>query len=138
MSDNQLEKGLRLDKWLWHARFMKSRSLSTRFCQLGKVGINGNIVSKSHYVVRLFDVLTFQKGNDVRIIKILKLGDRRGSAPDAQLLYEDLSPPSHVKKDSEPDNNMGKRDLGSGRPTKTERRAIDSLMAKDDQWKSEQ
>ena len=130
-----MDKGLRLDKWLWQSRFMKSRSMATKFCQANKVRVNGDIVSKAHQIVRSGDVLTFPKGTDVRVIKIVELGKRRGPAPEAQALYEDLAPPVHIKKeDREPVASTGKRDMGAGRPTKTERRAIDKLMAKDGQW----
>ncbi|MFP6710898.1 MAG: RNA-binding S4 domain-containing protein [Rhodospirillales bacterium] len=131
MNRSQKDKGLRLDKWLWHARFMKSRSLATKFCQSSKVRVNGDITSKAHHAVRLGDVLTFPKGLDIRIIKIIELGTRRGPAPEAQALYEDLAPPVRQKKeDKEPVATVGKREMGSGRPTKTERRAIDKLMGK--------
>lgn len=128
-------KGLRLDKWLWQSRFMKSRSLASKFCQGGKVRVNGDAVSKAHVLVRPGDVLTFAKGSDIRVIKIVELGTRRGPAPEAQALYEDLAPPVPVKKeDRTPFVHAGKREMGAGRPTKTERRAIDKLMAKDHQW----
>ncbi|MBT3991697.1 MAG: RNA-binding S4 domain-containing protein [Rhodospirillaceae bacterium] len=135
MSEASPSKGLRLDKWLWQARFMKSRSLATKFCQSSKVRLNGEITSKAHQMVRPGDVLTFPKGPHIRVIKILGLGTRRGPATEAQMLYEDLAPPVHVKKeDREPVASTGKREMGAGRPTKTERRAIDKLMAKDEQW----
>jgi ribosome-associated heat shock protein Hsp15 len=127
-----MDNGLRLDKWLWHARFMKSRSLASKFCQTGKVRVNGDLVSKAHYLVRPDDILTFPKGIDIRVVKIIELGVRRGPAPEAQALYEDLAPPVRVKKeDKEPVATAGQREMGSGRPTKTERRAIDKLMGKD-------
>ncbi len=86
-------------------------------------------------MVRPGDVLTFPKGTDVRVIKIIELGVRRGPASEAQTLYEDLAPPIHIKKeDREPRASAGRREMGSGRPTKNERRAIDKLMAKNDQW----
>jgi len=131
MSDGQ-ENSLRLDKWLWHARFMKSRSLATKLCQSSKVRLNGEVTSKAHQLVRPGDVLTFPKGQDIRIIKIVALGTRRGPAPEAQALYEDLAPPVAPKKSgTTPTANAGKRELGTGRPTKTERRAIDKLMGRD-------
>ncbi|MDP7425818.1 MAG: RNA-binding S4 domain-containing protein [Rhodospirillales bacterium] len=131
MSEGQ-EKGLRLDKWLWYARFMKSRSLATKLCQSGKVRVNGDLTSKAHHLIRPADVLTFPKGQDIRVIKIIELGMRRGPAPEAQALYEDLAPPAARKKSGKaPAALAGKRELGAGRPTKTERRAIDKLMGRD-------
>ena len=135
MNKAQSDRFLRLDKWLWHARFMKSRSKSTKFCQSGKLRVNGNIISKAHYLVKPSDVLTFSMGSNIRIIKILNLGLRRGPASEAQGLYEDISPPkSSNKKDQKSSVIVGKREIGSGRPTKDQRRAIDKLMAKDEQW----
>ena len=126
-------KGLRLDKWMWFARFIKSRSLAAKFCQASRIKVNGCLVSKAHHMVHLDDVLTFLKDSNVRVIKIVCLGARRGPAREAQDLYEDLAPPVYIKKeDSKPRVNAGKRKIGSGRPTKSERRAIDKLMAKED------
>lgn len=117
---------LRIDKWLWHARFFKSRSLASKFCQMGKLRVNGEPTSKAHLGVRVGDVLTFALGAQVRVVRIAALGERRGPAPEARALYEDLSPPP-VRGDAGADA-APRRDEGSGRPTKAERRAIDRLM----------
>ena len=85
---------LRLDKWLWYARFVKTRSLATKLCATGAIRIGGFPVAKANHAVKPGDVLTFPLGRHVRVIKILALGERRGPAPEAQALYEDLSPPS--------------------------------------------
>jgi ribosome-associated heat shock protein Hsp15 len=119
---------LRLDKWLWHARFFKTRSIATHFCQSGRLRVNGEPTGKAHYAARIGDVLTFPIGTDVRVIKILDLGVRRGPAPEAQTLYEDLAPPAPRGAAKEPSTTAAERDAGSGRPTKSERRAIDRLM----------
>lgn len=120
---------LRLDKWLWHARFFKSRSLATAQVTGGKVRIDGAVVSKAHFALRPGHVLTFVQGHHVRVIKVLALGTRRGPAPEAQRLYEDLSPPAPetaLPRDSGP-LPPGRRDAGAGRPTKRDRRAMDRL-----------
>ena len=88
-----MSTGQRLDKWLWHARFFKSRSLATRLVQSGKVRVNATPVSKPARSVEPGDVLTFPKEQDIRVIKVLGIGDRRGPAPEAQAFYEDLDPP---------------------------------------------
>jgi len=85
--------GLRLDKWLWYARFFKTRSLATRLVQSGKVRVNAVAVSKPARTVQVGDVLTFPKEDHVRLIEIKELGTRRGPAPEAQALYDDLDPP---------------------------------------------
>ena len=117
----------RLDKWLWHARFLKSRTLASKLCKSGKVRVNGERVKKAHVVVQPGDVLIFPLGRHIRLIKILKLGLRRGPAKEAQLLYKDLEPPVHSRPRAAVDP-VAKREPGAGRPTKSHRRAIDRLM----------
>jgi len=124
---------LRIDKWLWHARFFKTRTQATKFCKGGKLRINNVIIKKSHFRADIGDVLTFIKERTVRIIRIKKLTCRRGSAREATELYEDLKPVViKSKRDIEKDSNYYKfknaiRDPGSGRPTKADRRAIEKL-----------
>lgn len=113
---------LRLDKWLWHARFFKTRSLATKVCRAGKVRINGERVSKASATVGIGDVLTFPQGHTIRIARVLAFGERRGPAEEARTLYEDLTPPK-----PEDDPSGEKRPRGGGRPTKRDRRAIDRL-----------
>ena len=121
---------LRLDKWFWHARFIKSRSLATKLCNSGKVRVNGNLIKKAHHSVAPGDVLTFPVGPNIRVIKIIKLGNRRGPAKEAQALYEDLQPIDQIAKkvDSTLAPELAKRERGSGRPTKFQRRAIERFM----------
>lgn len=117
----------RLDKWLWCARFFKSRSAASRFCGDGKLRISGQITHKAHHAVRPGDVLTFPLGPHIRVVKVLALAARRGPAAEARTLYEDLSRP--VSLDSAAVNpDIGRRDSGAGRPTKADRRAIDRLQ----------
>ena len=110
---------LRLDKWLWHARFCRTRSLAAEFAAAGRVRIAGAVIFKAHYAVKPGDVLTFPLGPHIRTVRVLALGSRRGPAPEARLLYEDLAPPP-------PKDPVAAR-LGE-RPTKADRRAIDRLM----------
>ena len=109
---------LRVDKWLWFARFFKSRTTAAAQVSGGHVRINGDRAAKPSETVSAGDVLTFAQGNRVRVIRILALGDRRGPAPEAQALYEDLTPPDS------PDDGV---ESGGARPTKRDRRAIDAL-----------
>jgi ribosome-associated heat shock protein Hsp15 len=111
----------RLDKWLWFARFCKSRTLASKLCAAGKVRIAGEIVHKAHYLVRPGDVLTFPQGPHIRVVRVLQIGTRRGPATEARTLYEDLSPPMSAPPVD------ARREPGSGRPTKAERRAVDRL-----------
>ena len=84
------EDGIRLDKWLWHARFFKSRALASRVCARGKVRIDGQIVRKAHYIVRIGNVLTFPKAKEIRVVRVEGLGTRRGPAAEAQALYSEI------------------------------------------------
>jgi len=114
---------IRVDKWLWFARFFKSRTLAAEFCGSGKLRCSGAVVAKPGHTVRIGDVLTFPLGLHIRVIKVLELGERRGPAPEARTLYEDLQPP-------EPETAMPRdavRPRGEGRPTKRDRRAIDKF-----------
>ena len=121
----------RLDKWLWHARFFKSRTLATAQCAAGKIRVDGTAVSKAHAAVRPGQVLTFVQGRHVRVVKVLALGKRRGPASEAQTLYEDLSPPTRETAMPHTDSGAAKRDRGSGRPTKKERRSTDRLTGQE-------
>jgi ribosome-associated heat shock protein Hsp15 len=85
---------IRLDKWLWQARFLKSRTLAAEFVQEGRMRVNGQPVDKPARAVAAGDVLTFALRGQVRVVRILDLGERRGPAPEAQGLYEDLAPPA--------------------------------------------
>jgi ribosome-associated heat shock protein Hsp15 len=121
---------LRLDKWLWHARFARTRSLAAKLVAEARFRINGNPTEKAHHAVRPGDVLTFPLGPHIRVIKVLALGVRRGPAPEARLLYEDLEPPQ--PKDPTPkDPPVAPREDGAGRPTKRERRQTDRLRSDD-------
>jgi ribosome-associated heat shock protein Hsp15 len=129
---------LRIDKWLWYTRFFKSRTLASKICDSGKVRVNGTLINKSHYKLSVGDVLTFPKENDVRVVKVIELGSRRGPAIEAQTLYEDLEPPDapsvkaeKVRGDART-SPVAERERGSGRPTKAERRAMDRLRSDKD------
>ena len=119
----------RLDLWLWFARFFKSRTMATRFVQSGRLRVNDKNITKAHYNLRVGDILTFPKANRVRVIKLRELGLRRGPAPEARTLYQDLSPPEnkHLAHQIRANFVSGAREPGSGRPTKQQRRALERL-----------
>jgi ribosome-associated heat shock protein Hsp15 len=81
---------MRLDKWLWHARFFKTRSLAARYIEKSRCRIDGRAVDKPHAVVVPGMVLTFALGPKVRVVRILALGERRGPAPEARALYQEI------------------------------------------------
>jgi len=118
---------LRIDKWLWHARFFKSRTLAGKFVTSGKVRVNGSHIAKAHVMLKADDVLTFPLGPHVRLIRVLSMGTRRGPAPEAQALYEDMDPPQ-PKPMKIKDTSVATREPGSGRPTKRERRVMDKWL----------
>ena len=119
---------LRLDQWLWYARFFKSRTIAGQRCKSRKVRIDGVIQSKASAQVWVGQMLTFAQGHNIRVVKILELGTRRGSAPEAQALYEDHSPPPIPSRiDIHGRGKPAPREPGSGRPTKRERRETDQL-----------
>jgi ribosome-associated heat shock protein Hsp15 len=81
---------LRLDKWLWQARFFKSRALAADLVAGGHVRVNGIPVSRPGRDITTGDVLTFPHGTRIRVVRILALGQRRGPATEAQELFADL------------------------------------------------
>jgi len=125
---------IRVDRWLWFARFFKSRSIAAKIVQSRKVRLNSAIIAKPSVNVRKNDILTFQQAKDIRVIKILDIGKRRGPAPEAQALYEDLAPKEATQKKAAKPATTGvfERDPGSGRPTKAHRRALDKLKQNTD------
>lgn len=110
---------LRVDKWLWYARFFKTRGQCTKLVNGGGMRVNAQKVAKAAHGIIAGDTLTFAQGDHIRVIKILALASQRGPAPVAQALYDDLSPPP--PKSSKPAEEAADR---RGRPTKRDRRAI--------------
>lgn len=114
--------GQRIDKWLWHARFFRTRTLAAKFAAGGKirqsVGSDVQRVVKASQTVRPGDVLTLPLPRGVRMVRILGLAGLRGPAQAAARLYEDLAAAAG------PLATPGK---GDGRPTKKDRRQLDRL-----------
>jgi ribosome-associated heat shock protein Hsp15 len=79
---------LRIDKWLWHARFCRTRALAQAKAEAGAIRLNGQRVGKSSAQVRPGDIMTLSAGHDVVVVRILALGERRGPAAEARTLYE--------------------------------------------------
>jgi ribosome-associated heat shock protein Hsp15 len=108
----------RVDKWLWHARLVRTRSAAAELAKGGHVRLNGARIDAASRKVGLGDVLTVALGR-VRVVKIAGFAERRGAADAARTLYEDLSPPA--QRSEAPGG-------GGPRPTKRARRAIDKLQ----------
>ncbi|MBL0933284.1 MAG: RNA-binding S4 domain-containing protein [Rhizobiaceae bacterium] len=119
----------RIDKWLFFARVVKSRSLAAKLVQAGKVRLNREKIDQAAQNVKPGDVLTISLDRRILVLKILSPGTRRGPFEEARTLYEDLSPPPQAKV-AEPAP-VAERDPGAGRPTKRERREIDRFEGRD-------
>lgn len=120
----------RIDKWLFFARSVKSRSLAAKLVLGGRVRINRDKATQASDTVKPGDVLTITLDRKILIWKVVDPGLRRGPAEEARKLYEDLSPPP-APSQGVPDAMQPLRDLGSGRPTKKARRQTDRLHGKD-------
>ena len=123
---------VRLDKWLWAARFFKSRSLATQAIELGRIHVNGDRVKPSRQL-KVGEKVQIQRGHERLEVFVRFLGDVRRSAPLAQLLYDETieSRASREAREqqrrfyTEPARNM------VGRPTKRNRRAIERFASDD-------
>lgn len=124
----------RLDKWLWFVRVIKTRTQAAGLVTDGKVRVNRERVDKPSQPVRPGDVVTVTVRGHVRVLKMVAAGERRGPPPEAQALYQDLTPPSVGRGERAPGSlaGTGVRAPGQGRPTKKERRQIDRLWREDE------
>ena len=124
MTDRQ-----RIDKWLWHARVVRTRTAAASLVDQGLVRLNGARVGATSQPVKVSDVVTVALDRTVRIMKVTGFAERRGDAQAASLLFEDLTPPPEPRAPEEAA--VAEREPGSGRPTKQERRAIDRLLGRE-------
>jgi ribosome-associated heat shock protein Hsp15 len=115
---------MRLDKWLWAARFYKTRGLAQTACAGGKVDVNGQ-AAKPARPIRSGDRIQLTMGEWRRELVVRALSERRGPAAEARTLYDDLSPPPPPRALRPPPAMV--RGAGLGRPTKRERRLHDRL-----------
>lgn len=118
----------RLDKFLFFSRAIKSRTLAQKFIESGAVRVNSERTDRSDHKVGAGDVLTMSLHERIMVWRIVDCGVRRGPAPEAQGLYEDLSPPALPKAEWSPyEAAIAPRGEGAGRPTKKERRETERL-----------
>jgi ribosome-associated heat shock protein Hsp15 len=122
----------RIDKWLFFARVVKSRSLAAKLAIGGRVRVNRDKIDQASHSVKIGDVLTVTLDRRILVYKVLGTGVRRGPAEEARLLYEDLSP-QPAPRESGVMEQLPLREAGSGRPTKRERRQTDQLRGTFDQ-----
>jgi ribosome-associated heat shock protein Hsp15 len=119
----------RLDKWLFFSRAVKSRTLAQKLIETGAIRVNSERTIRTDHPVGIGDVLTMTVHDRLLVYKILDPGERRGPAPEAQALYEDLSPPPLPRAETLVP--FTSRDAGTGRPTKRDRRDTDRLRDDD-------
>jgi ribosome-associated heat shock protein Hsp15 len=116
-----------MDKWLWAVRVFKTRSLASQACRRGRVNISGQPVKPAR-IVRIDDVVVVEKDQIRRTLKVLRLLEHRVGAPAAPQYVEDQTPASEYEKARALNSHPAIfRPKGAGRPTKKDRRAIDSL-----------
>ena len=131
MTSNFFEKKtLRLDIYLYYIRIFKSRSLATKFVLTNRIRISGQPTQKPHKMISVGDVLTMTINDNIKILKILDIPNRRGPYSESLNFYEDITPieNNQKEKDNKPNLNFVER---VGRPTKRERRQTDRLMGRD-------
>lgn len=122
----------RLDKWLWYARIVKSRTLAQKLVTSGAVRVDATRITSADYRISVGMVLTMTAHERLLVLKVRDTGTRRGPAPEAQLLYEDLSPELPPRKKPDPlKAPPALREQGSGRPTKKQRREMDKWTGKE-------
>lgn len=97
MSAEAAAQRIRLDKWLWHARAFRTRTLAADAVKAGRIRVNGARCAKPGYGAKLGDVVTLVQGGRVRVLEITAFGSRRGPATEAAQLYTDLSDPPTSK-----------------------------------------
>ena len=131
MISNILEKNtLRLDIYLYYIRIFKSRSIATKFVSNNRLRISGQVTQKPHKMISIGDVLTMTINDNIKVLKVLAIPNRRGPYSESLNFYEDITPIKSIpKKESlNPDIKFVER---VGRPTKRERRQSDRLMGRD-------
>ena len=125
---------LRIDKWLWAARFYKTRSLATEEIDKGRVRVN-DLEAKPAREVKPGDTVTLRQGPSTRTLVVRAISDKRGGAPQAQLLYEETEASLALRAQlSEQRRLEPANTLEHGRPTKRDRRDIDKVSNWGNRW----
>ena len=119
----------RIDKWLWHARVVRTRAAAAALAAGGHVRVNGQRIDAPSRAVRPGDVVTVALDRTVRVLEVVGFAERRGSPADARAVYADIELAGAPAPPASP---FGARAPGTGRPTKRDRRLIDRLRDGDD------
>jgi ribosome-associated heat shock protein Hsp15 len=122
-SSTSVASRVRLDRWLWAARFFKTRALAAEAVAGGKVHLGGQRVKPSR-AVRPGEILRIQRGSEEYIITVKALSVRRGPAREAVLLYEETAESRRRREDLSEQRRLQPRMDSAGRPTKQDRRRI--------------
>jgi ribosome-associated heat shock protein Hsp15 len=125
-----VEKDLRIDKWLWAVRIFKTRSQATAACRKGRVMIGHNPVKPSR-VLKINDIVEVKRPPVNYSYRVKGLLAKRLSARRIVEYVENITPPEELNKLSQRDTFFIKRDKGTGRPTKKERRVIERLTGRE-------
>jgi len=120
----------RIDKWLWHARVVRTRAAAAALAVSGHVRVNGQRIDAAGRAVRVGDVVTVALDQSVRVLKVAAFAERRGGAESARVLVEDLTPAAEPMV--APAASAGVRQPGAGRPSKRDRRAIAHFRGEDE------
>jgi ribosome-associated heat shock protein Hsp15 len=125
--------GVRIDKWLWAARFFKTRSLAARACELGRISWNGHEAKPSHDV-HVGDLLHIKNESGDFQAEVLLLSETRGPAAVAQTLYRETETSRQLRQKLAEERKATPRFEGSreGRPSKRDRRRLDRLRGRFD------
>lgn len=126
--ENDEREKVRIDRWLWAARIFKTRTLAAEACRGGKVEIGGENVKPSR-IVRAGELVEVNKEGVLREFRVLQVLQKRVGAKVVSDYVEDLTPPERLEVRRETlAQSILKRDAGTGRPTKRDRRDIDKLL----------
>ncbi len=118
---------IRIDKWLWAVRIYKTRSQASEACKMGRVLISGMEVKPSREI-RIGDVLFIRKLPVIYTLRVIALVENRLPASRVKEFAEDLTSPEELEKLKIKDTAFFRRDRGTGRPTKKERRLLDDII----------
>jgi ribosome-associated heat shock protein Hsp15 len=123
--------GVRIDKWLWAARFFKTRSIAARVCELGRIQSNGQPAKPAH-PVKLGDRLEIKTDGGIFQVDVLQLSEMRGPAPVAQLLYRETEESREARRKADEERKAAPHfDFEhEGRPTKRDRRQLGKLRGR--------
>ena len=124
------KKTIRLDIYLYYIRIFKSRSIATKFVSTNRLRISGQVTQKPHKMISIGDVLTISINDNIKILKVLDIPNRRGPYSESLNFYEDITPIENIPKKESIKLDM-KFVERVGRPTKRERRQTDKLMGRD-------